>query len=184
MTWLEIAANAVITVSVMLAARNSVHTWWTGAVGCSLFGVLFWQTQLYADVLLQAFFVATSLYGLWHWTHGMAGHAAPVRRIAARALFGLSVAAALAALAYGALLHRFTDAYAPFADSTVLAFSVLAQLLLMRRRLETWPVWLVVNTIAVPLYASRGLELTAVLYAAYWLNAWRGWWHWRGLAAA
>lgn len=184
MMGLEIAANAVITVSILLAARNSVHTWWTGVVGCSLFGVLFWQAQLYADVVLQAFFVATSLYGFWHWTRGVAGYAAPVGRIAVRALAGLGIVAALAALAYGALLHRFTDAYAPFADSAVLAFSVLAQFLLMRRRLETWPVWLVVNTIAVPLYASRGLELTAVLYAAYWLNAWRGWWHWRAVAAA
>lgn len=184
MTWLEIAANAVITVSILLAARNSVHTWWTGVVGCCLFGVLFWQVQLYAEVLLQVFFVATSLYGWWHWTHGLAGHAVPVRRIAMRALLGLGIAAALATLTYGVLLHRFTDAYAPFADSAVLAFSVLAQLLLMRRRIETWPVWLVVNTIAVPLYASRGLELTAILYTAYWLNAWRGWWLWRRALAA
>lgn len=184
MTALEIAANAVITVSILLAARNSVHTWWTGVVGCSLFGVLFWQAQLYADVVLQAFFVGTSLYGWWHWTHGVAGQSAPVGRVALRVLGVLGIAAAMAALVYGALLHRFTDAYAPFADSAVLAFSVLAQFLLMRRRLETWPVWLVVNTIAVPLYASRGLELTAVLYTAYWFNAWRGWWHWRAVAAA
>jgi len=28
-----------------------------------------------------------------------------------------------------------------------------------------------VDTIAVPLYLSRGLHVTAVLYAAFWLNA-------------
>jgi len=27
-----------------------------------------------------------------------------------------------------------------------------------------------VNTIAVPLYISRGLHVTAVLYAAFWIN--------------
>ena len=27
------------------------------------------------------------------------------------------------------------------------------------------------NTICVPLYASRGLYLTSLLYAAYWINA-------------
>jgi len=84
-----------------------------------------------------------------------------------------------AALGYGALLHHFTDAYAPFIDSFVLTLSLLAQLLLVRRQVETWPVWIAVNTFAVPLYASRGLTLTAILYAAYWCNAWYGWWRWR-----
>ena len=90
----------------------------------------------------------------------------------------MAAGATVAAVAYGTLLHRLTDAYAPFADSAVLAISVLAQLLLMRRRIETWPAWLLVNTIAVPLYASRGLTLTAVLYAVYWINALVAWWHW------
>jgi nicotinamide mononucleotide transporter len=53
----------------------------------------------------------------------------------------------------------------------VLAFSVLGQLLLIERRVENWWCWLLVNTIAVPLYTMRGLYLTAVLYGAFWVNA-------------
>ncbi len=83
------------------------------------------------------------------------------------------------ALAYGALLHHFTDAYAPLVDSLVLTFSVLAQLLLMRRRLENWYAWLLVNTLAVPLFASRELYLTAGLYTLFWCNAWYGLYRWR-----
>ena len=41
MTWLEVAANLMASLSILLAARNSVHTWWTGIVGCSLFALLF-----------------------------------------------------------------------------------------------------------------------------------------------
>jgi nicotinamide mononucleotide transporter len=41
----------------------------------------------------------------------------------------------------------------------------------MDRRVESWWCWLLVNTIAVPLYASRGLYLTAGLYVAFWVNA-------------
>jgi len=84
---------------------------------------------------------------------------------------GLFAVGALVAAGYGWLLHRFTDAYAPFLDSVVLAFSVLGQFLLMGRRYESWWCWLLVNTIAVPLYLSRGLQVTAVLYAAFWINA-------------
>ena len=66
----------------------------------------------------------------------------------------------------------------------VLVFSVLGQLLLVARRLETWWFWLVANTISVPLYASRSLFLTAVLYAAFWLNALVSLLHWRRLERA
>ena len=42
MTPLELAANAVTATSIFLAARNNEHTWWTGIIGCTLFGMLFW----------------------------------------------------------------------------------------------------------------------------------------------
>jgi nicotinamide mononucleotide transporter len=83
----------------------------------------------------------------------------------------LAVAGAIVTAGHSALLVRFTDAAAPLADSVVLAFSVIAQGLLMGRRIETWPCWLAVNTIAIPLFYSRGLWLTAGLYAVYWVNA-------------
>lgn len=177
----ELAAGVLTTVSILLAARNSVHTWWTGIAGCALFAVTFYRAALYADVTLQAFFIVTSAIGWWHWLRGRAGETLPVTRTTRREFGGAIVLAALATVGYGALLMRFTNAYAPFIDSAVLALSVVAQVFLLRRRVENWPVWLLVNTIAVPLYASRGLQLTAVLYAAYWVNAWFGWWRWRQL---
>jgi len=176
---LEIGANVATAVSILLAARNSVHTWWTGIAGCALFALLFYGTQLYADVVLQAFFIATSVLGWWNWLRGDAGRPLPITR-ADPAMLAATAAGGVAATAgYGALLHYFTDAYAPFVDSAVLVFSVIAQLLLMQRRLESWAFWLLVNSIAVPLYASRELYLTAALYAAYWVNAVVAWLTWR-----
>ena len=167
----EIAANVLNALSIILAGCNSVHTWWIGISGCILFGAVFFGAKLYADVTLQAFFVVTSAIGWWAWLHGRQGAQLPVRRVQPAVAGGLFVAGAIVAAGYGWLLHRFTDAYAPFLDSVVLAFSVLGQFLLMGRRYESWWCWLVVNTIAVPLYLSRGLYVTAVLYAAFWVNA-------------
>jgi nicotinamide mononucleotide transporter len=66
--------------------------------------------------------------------------------------------------------------------ANVLCFSVLGQLLLVGRRVESWWCWILVNTVAIPLYAWRGLYLTAALYAAFWVNAWISLLHWRRLA--
>lgn len=178
MSW-EIATNLMYLASILLATRNSLHTWWTGIIGCLMFAWLFYQARLYADVTLQVFFIVTSLYGWWHWRRGEQGQPAPIRRSTLRDVSLWSLCAVLAALGYGALLHQFTNAYAPFLDSLVLTFSILAQFLLMRRRIETWYCWLIVNTIAVPLFLSRDLHLTAAFYSAYWINAWVGLACWR-----
>ena len=167
----EIAANGFNTASILLAGRNSAHTWWTGIVGCTLFAFVFFNARLYADLTLQTFFIITSILGWWNWLRGKQGAELPIRRTNL-ALLALQMAGGvIIAIAYGWLLHRFTDAYSPFLDSFILAFSVLGQFLLMGRRLENWWCWLLVNTIAVPLYAVRGLRLTALLYAVFWVNA-------------
>ena len=179
---LEIGANAMTGVAIVLAGRNSVHTWWTGIIGCSLFGLLFYQTNLYADVVLQAFFIVTSVIGWWQWLKGKQGEPLPITHAGWATVAWIVPAGAVATAGYGALMHYYTNAFAPFMDSAVLVFSVAAQLLMMQRRVENWPFWILVNTIAVPLYASRELHLTAVLYAFLWVNAVVSWRSWRKLA--
>lgn len=177
---LEIIANTVNLATIALATRNSIHTWWTGILGCVLFGWLFFTSQLYADVTLQVFFIITSALGWWHWLHhrGQRGPR-PITRTAPAELAFTVPLGALAAFGYGWLLHRFTDAYAPFIDSAVLALSVAGQILLMRRKLETWVFWFVANTFAVFLFSSRELWVTAFFYTLFWINAPIGFLRWR-----
>lgn len=181
MSPLEICANSVNGLSVLLAGRNSVHTWWTGIAGCLLFGALFYGQKLYADATLQMFFIATSVAGWRAWLRGEGGRQRPIRRTGTGLLASFTAAAVLVALGYGWLLHRFTDAWSPFWDSAVLAFSVLSQLLLMSRRIENWFGWFIVNSISVPLFWTRGLHLTSLIYAAFWVNAIVSGLHWRAL---
>jgi len=179
---LELAANVFTAAAIILAGRNNVHTWWTGIVGCALFGMLFAHNQLYADVVLQVFFVATSVLGWWRWLRGNAGAPLPITHAGWRTMAWMAPVGLVATASYGAALHFYTNAYAPFIDSAVLVFSVIAQLLMMGRRIESWPVWLLVNTIAAPLYFSRGLYLTAFLYLCFWGNAIVSWIWWTKLA--
>lgn len=179
---LELAANGALLASVLLARKNSVHTWPVGIVGCVLFAFVFFYAKLYADVVLQFFFIVTSIYGWWHWLHGgEQRRVLCVGSVRAPILIGLALAALAVTGAHGWLLHAWTDAQFPFIDSAVLAFSVLAQFLLMARKVETWWFWILVDAIAVPLYYSRDLYLTAAVYALFLLNAIWGLWTWRRL---
>lgn len=94
-------------------------------------------------------------------------------------LFLILVLALATAGLYALALLRWTDAASPLIDSLVLTLSVAAQLLLMRRRLETWYFWFIVNTLSVPLFASRELYLTSLVYGIFWVNAIFGLLSWR-----
>jgi nicotinamide mononucleotide transporter len=56
---------------------------------------------------------------------------------------------------------------APFWDSLTTVLSLTAQYLLCRKRFENWFFWIAADVIYIPLYLSRHLPLTAVLYAVF-----------------
>lgn len=184
MSVLEVLANLFNAACILLAGRNSVHTWWTGIVGCVLFGWVFYGAQLYADVTLQVFFLVTGIIGWWSWAPAKNQVVLPVRRSPVSAMGLWALGGVVVTLGYAWVLYRYTDAYAPLPDSFVLAFSVIGQFSLMARRIETWWCWLLVNTVAVPLFFSRDLYLTAVLYMGFWVNALVALRHWRTLLDA
>lgn len=192
MTPLEIAANVMTVVCIFLAGRNNVHTWWTGIVACVLFGVVFYDAKLYADLTLQLFFVGTGIIGWVGWakksyigndgTHDMiVDEKLPITSASREAMIWMIGTAVAVAIVYGFLLHTFTDAYAPWIDSIVLTFSVIAQLTLMKRNVQTWPLWVLVNILSVPLYFKRELYLTSGLYFIFLVHAVWAWKNWLNL---
>lgn len=179
MNLLEISANVMIAFAIFLAGRNHVYTWPTGIIGCALFALLFFQSQLYAQVTLQAFFILTSIIGWRLWSAGATGQERPIGRAPLRHLIFTVTGALVVAAIYTVILRTYSDAFEPAWDSLIMVMSVIGQILLMQRKLENWVFWIITNTIAVPLFFTRGLELTALLYAAYWVHAIYALYRWR-----
>lgn len=185
MTPLEIAGNGFTLASVFLARRNSVHTWWTGIVAVTLYGVMFYGVKLYADVVLQTFFFATCVAGWWQWMYGGAGRTAlPVTHLAIRQRLGAFAAVLAAAVTFGTGFSVFTDAALPYADSFILGGSVVAQLLMMRRKLDHWTIWICVDVVAVGVYAAKELYLTSAVYLVLGVLCVFGVVEWRRIFAA
>ena len=182
---LEIAANVFVLVSVYAARKNSVHVWWTGMVGVTLYAVMFFGARLYADVVLQGFFFATSVVGWWQWKYGGAsGTELPITVLPAGQRALAVVAVLGAAVFFGTVFSRFTDAALPYADSFILGGSVVAQLLMMRRKIEHWPIWIAVDVVAVIVYSIKALVLTAGVYAVLLALCIGGIVEWRRIYAA
>ena len=64
-------------------------------------------------------------------------------------------------------MARFTDAAVPYVDAMVAGLSISAQTLMALRRVESWVLWIAVDVLAIELFLSRGLILTAGLYCLF-----------------
>ncbi|ELX4143740.1 nicotinamide mononucleotide transporter, partial [Vibrio vulnificus] len=56
------------------------------------------------------------------------------------------------------------DAF-PFWDSTMTVLSIVAQILMTRKYVENWVLWVVINIISVGIYAMQGVYAMSLQYA-------------------
>jgi len=188
-SYVELFGTIFTAWSVFLAAKNKLSTWPIGIVGVVLYMVLFWQIQLYADLIEQVYYLVTGFVGWWMWSHR--GRARKELQISVSTGVGTVINCAVLVLGTFALsevvirLHTtFPAAFAkpasyPYLDSFTTAMSFVANYLLMKRKLDSWYLWIVVDVIAVWLYAVKGVPLLSILYFAFLINAIVGYFKWR-----
>jgi nicotinamide mononucleotide transporter len=184
-TWLEVVASLLGLAMVGFNLRVHPAGWPLAIASAALYALVFWHGRLYGQAALQLLFIGVSAWGWRQWLRGMdatggelrVGWMRPRQRLAA-------AAATLAAWPLlGGLLAAGTDSAAPALDALTTVGSVAGQLLLARKRVENWPVWLAVNVLSVTLFVHAGLWPTALLYAVFAALAAWGWLHWSRLAA-
>jgi nicotinamide mononucleotide transporter len=119
------------------------------------------------DSLLNAFYAAMAAYGFFQWRHRRHGADLKVSRWPmSRHISALLVILSLS-LATSYLLRRYTPAAWPFLDSLVTWASVYTTYLVTRKVYENWYWWLVIDSVSLCLYLSRGLYLTVLLFVLY-----------------
>ena len=167
MSWTEILGFVTGAACVWLTVRTKVWNFPVGIANNVFFLVLFWGTGLYADAGLQVVFLALAAHGWWQWLRGGEQQLGlEIRRASARELTVLLVLLVPATALLTALLAR-THGSAPFWDALTTALSLAAQWLLNAKRLETWYFWIAADLVYIPLYAAKGLYLTAVVYGLF-----------------
>jgi nicotinamide mononucleotide transporter len=166
--FVEYAAALLGVANVVLVVRRSIWNYPFALAMVTLYLFVFWDAKLYSDALLQIFFFVLNVYGLANWLRSRREAGEVVVTTLSGRERALWIAGTLAAsLAWGWVMMRFTDAAAPIWDALIAGLSVSAQLLLARRCLENWALWIAVDLIAIPLYWSRGLGPTALLYMLF-----------------
>jgi nicotinamide mononucleotide transporter len=172
---LEFTAAVASFVGVYLGTTGKRITWPWWVLSSSLYGVFFYQVDLFASALLQIVFIGAAIYGWIGWapTGAVPGTISTRNRI--RLVLGtlVSVAVLSPVLANIGAAATWTDAF-------ILIASIVAQLLMVYEKYETWVLWLIVNFVATVQYLTLGYWFTALLYGVFAIVAILGWKRWHG----
>lgn len=181
-TPLELVSFLLAVTTVVLNIRQKHWAWLFSIASSATYAVVFFEARLYGDMGLQFVFIGASVWGWYQWLHGAGNQALVVTRLD-RTGWTWSLLGWLAGfLLLSSFLDHFTDTDVPHADGFLTAGSLVGQLLLGRKKVENWHVWIVVDILYVGLYVYKGLILTAFLYAVFVLLAWTGLRAWGNIA--
>jgi nicotinamide mononucleotide transporter len=185
MNAIEIIGFITAVLGIYLSAKKNILAWPVLIISSLAYAYFFFEIKLYADAMLQFFFVATSVFAWYQWKkESKNNQTLKVKSLPFAKLVSYVFIALVIGKCLGYLLNKYTDAsYANF-DSLLLAASVLASILSAKLFVENWYVWIVANISYVLLYIIKDAYLTAILYAVLLVIAVIGLRDWRKQAHA
>ena len=150
--------------------RENNWAWPAGLLSVILYTYIFWDINLYSDMILNGTYIVLNLYGWWAWRNRKAAidnlKVSTLKRweqlvVVLLMLFGT--------YAWGSLMQQQTDAAFPFGDAFTTVTSLIAQYLLTRKVIDNWLLWIIADVVAIYIYVVKGLYLTAILFVGYLL---------------
>ncbi len=180
-TFLELFATIFSLICVWLTVKRNIWCWPTAIIGVTAYFFVFYENKLYADMTLQVVFFVQSIYGWYFWLHGKKGDEGnvPIRRLTLQEWLYVAGTIGLSVLLFGYLSDNFTDTDVAYLDATVASVSLVANILLARKVLDNWLMWIAVDAVYVGLFFYKDLYLTMVLYLVFFFMAISGYYQWR-----
>ncbi|MCB9284960.1 MAG: nicotinamide mononucleotide transporter [Lewinellaceae bacterium] len=165
----------------LLAARNNPWCWVWGIISC-----IFWAYAafalygLYIDGALQIFYIFISIFGIYEWKYGGKDHQElPISRLTWKQHIWIWVGGLALSWVLGAFFAAYTSAAATYLDAFTTVFSVIITFMVIRKKIENWLYWFLIDSVYVYLYWSRGGFLIALLFVVYLVIVVFGYLSWR-----
>lgn len=174
--WVGVGCGVI---QVLLAKANKVLLYPFGIASILITVYVLYEAGLYAEILLNLYYLVMSVYGWLHWVarQGQPEVVAAYSKQRDWYVTALIVALGFPAL-YFALVH-FTDSTVPAWDAWVSATAWAGMWLLAKRKIENWILLNVSNAFAIPLLAYKNLHLYALLTLFLFIVAIFGYVEWK-----
>ena len=181
--WMEVLGLITGLLCVWLLIKENVLTFPIGLIYAVLTVLVVYNEKLYADVLLNVYYVGMNAYGWFFWLRG-GGERRVERRlevgsVTQKQIVWLASILVVGSAVMGYALTSYTDADLAYPDSFTTVASFIAMYMSAKKFLESWYLWFIVDVVQLILYLIKGIELYALLYFIYLVMAFFGWKAWK-----
>ncbi len=171
--------------TVYLTSKERLSSWPWGMANALFFTLVLFQVQLYWDTFLNVFYFVASAVGWYVWLHPGKKDATQESRgrgsLAVSGLIfpwhfiiiGIIGIGTVTGGFLGARIHLWLpmifsqQASLPYLDAFVTLTSLTAFGLQLRKKWESWVLWILVDIVSVILFSYRGIYLMAFIYAVF-----------------
>lgn len=177
----EILAVIFSTIYVLLAARGNILCWVFGNIGCAFWAYASFELyDLWVDALLQVFYIGMGFYGLYLWKFGGKSKTElPISTLPFKSHFPYFFGGIGLAFLFGYFFDNYTPAAATYLDSFTTVFAIIATFLTIKKLLESWLYWIVIDLLYVYIYSNQEAYLFALLMGIWTIMAVFGYFKWR-----
>ena len=170
--------------TVFLAGRNRKSNFYVGYMYTALLFLMFWQKNLYANLILQPISLGINIMGQYRWSHPKKSQESASGDLKVSMLSWGQRAFVLAlvpflALFWGWLMSMMGTKWfvgyfpanpLPYLDCCVTVLIMTAQTLSALKKWDCWIAWLFVNVANLTLYLKAGLVFMPIVSCLYLVN--------------
>lgn len=177
-TWIGIIASVTGVICVVLCGMGRVSNYLYGTINVILYAYIAWKAKYYGDVMLNLlYYLPTNFIGWAAWNKHINAETNVVykKRMTLKQDVLLTIISIVSVAGYAYIL-RLLGGNLPIVDSMSTVFSVIAQILMIKRFMEQWVIWIVVDVVSVIMWiaalSTEGASIAVLLmWAVYLANA-------------
>ena len=164
--------------SVYFTIRQNIWCWYFGLLQVTLYCFVFYTSKLYSDMILHVIYIFLQFYGWYNWKYGGSNKSTLRVTLLTNTMFWIGLTVLVTAL-LGYVMQTKTDASFPYEDAFITVASLVAQYLMIKKILQSWLFWIIVDVVAIIIYAYKDLYFTTVLYVLFLVMAVMGYLEWK-----
>ncbi len=167
--------------------KQNIWLWPMGIISSLFYMVVFLSAHLYADMILQVYYLIVSVWGWIFWKKKQEEsetHTMDIINTSIKDFLWISLAFSLLYIVLVIILLKvptligIASSEMPYLDAFTTAGSFVATWMLVKKRIEQWLLWIVIDLVSIGMYIYKELYLTTVLFFIYTVMAVAGYLMW------
>ena len=166
---------------VLLAKINNIWLYPAGIIATLISVYLLLDVQLYAESILNFYYLVMSIYGWYYWLRKKDAVSVSITKATYTEWVITAIISLGGWLLFYLLLKNFTPSDVPVWDALITSTAWAGMWLLAKRKIENWILLNISNAFAIPLLFHKHLAMFSVLTCILFVVAIFGFIEWRNI---